>query len=369
MNPAEEEIDARFRQTTIFDKSPVISNVIFDLDSIRTDGLGSDNWVVTWADDDHQYVSWGDGVGFGAADMKEQSGPDRAGFGFGRIEGGFPDFTVHNVSGGKNPEHPIDPAFDGTGFGNAKGNGKCYGLLAVDGRIYAWRIGDGHPRHMAFSELYVSSDYCATWHFTGVRFAAEKFANRRGFFAPTFCNYGRDYAGSRDDYIYIYAPEISVDEGWEVQIPGRMSLMRVLRSDLENQDAYEYFAGMADQPTWSGDLEERQPAFEDRGRGLMRSSISYNAGLGRYLLMSQQVSRWDIRNGHIGIYDAPNPWGPWTEVLCQNAWDLGLQHGYKNVFYNFSNKWLSNDGRDFVMIYTGPSHDQFGAVSGHFEVV
>ena len=368
MNATEQEIDARFRQTTAFDKSPVIRNVTFDLDSIRTDGLGSDNWVVTWADDDHQYVSWGDGVGFGAADMKEQSGPDRVGFGFGRIEGDFPDFTVHNVSGGKNSEHPIDPVFDGTGFGNAKGNGKCYGMLAIDGKIYAWRIGDGHPQHMAFSELYVSDDYCATWWFAGVRYTKEHFANERGFFAPTFCNYGRNYEGSRDDYVYMYAPEVGVDEGWEVQIPGRMTLIRVDRSKIERPDSYEYFAGMAQrsQPTWSSDIEERQPAFEDRGRGLMRSSVSYNTGLGRYLLMSQQVSRWDIRNGHIGIYDAPEPWGPWTEVLCQNAWDLGLQHGYKNVFYNFSNKWLSDDGREFVMIYTGPSHDQFGAISGRF---
>lgn len=186
MNATEQEIDARFRQTTAFDKSPVIRNVTFDLDSIRTDGLGSDNWVVTWADDDHQYVSWGDGVGFG----------------FGRIEGDFPDFTVHNVSGGKNSEHPIDPVFDGTGFGNEKGNGKCYGMLAIDGKIYAWRIGDGHPQHMAFSELYVSDDYCATWWFAGVRYTKEHFANERGFFAPTFCNYGRNYEGSRDDYVY-----------------------------------------------------------------------------------------------------------------------------------------------------------------------
>jgi len=168
----------------------------------------------------------------------------------------------------------------------------------------------------------------------------------------------------------MYAPEVCVDEGWEVQIPGRMTLIRALRSKIERQDDFEYSAGFnwPDQPTWSDDIEDRAPVFEDRGRGLMRSSVSYNAGLRRYLLLSQQVSRWEIRNGHLGIYDAPEPWGPWTEVLCENAWHLGLQHGYKSVYYNFSNKWLSDDGRDFVMIYTGPSHDQFGAVRGRFKV-
>jgi TnpA family transposase len=30
-------------------------------------------------------------------------------------------------------------------------------------------------------------------------------------------------------------------------------------------------------------------------------------------------------------------------------------------------RYLTDDGREFVMLYTGPSHDQFGAVSGRFE--
>ena len=82
------------------------------------------------------------------------------------------------------------------------------------------------------------------------------------------------------------------------------------------------------------------------------------------------MSRWDIRNGHIGIYEAPEPWGPWKTALCANAWRIGkhgrLQHGYKSVFWNFSNKWLGEDGRDFVMVYTGPSHDQWGTLAPLF---
>ena len=82
-----------------------------------------------------------------------------------------------------------------------------------------------------------------------------------------------------------------------------------------------YFAGLekSGQPNWSSDIEARQPAFEDRARGLVRSSVSYNPGLPRYLLASQQVSRWDIRNGHIGIYDSPEPWGPVRGTLQERV--------------------------------------------------
>ncbi|HJX09709.1 MAG TPA: hypothetical protein VJ733_04335 [Candidatus Binatia bacterium] len=33
----------------------------------------SDNWCITWADNDHQYTSWGDGGGFGG-DQKDGRG-------------------------------------------------------------------------------------------------------------------------------------------------------------------------------------------------------------------------------------------------------------------------------------------------------
>jgi hypothetical protein len=86
-------------------------------------------------------------------------------------------------------------------------------------------------------------------------------------------------------------------------------------------------------------------------------------------LATQQVSRFQSSNGHIGVYDAPEPWGPWTTVLLANTWTLGLQNGSKTVFWNFSNKWLSTDGKSFVMVYTGPGSDSWGSVEGTFEVV
>jgi hypothetical protein len=141
-------------------------------------------------------------------------------------------------------------------------------------------------------------------------------------------------------------------------------------TSITDPATYEFFAGLdaGDKPLWSSDPDLRQPVFSDATNGVMRISVSYNPGLRRYLLTTQQVSRFQTGNGHIGIYDAPEPWGPWTTLLFANPWTLGLQNGSKTVFWNFSNKWSSADGVDFVMVYTGPGSDSWGTVEGSFEI-
>jgi hypothetical protein len=43
--------------------------------------------------------------------------------------------------------------------------------------------------------------------------------------------------------------------------------------------------------------------------------------------------------------------------------------GFRSTFYwNFSNKWLSPDGKDFVMIFTGTgSNDSWNTIRGRFD--
>ena len=45
----------------IYPPSPVISDIIWDFKSHVQQAPGSDNWPITWADDDNLYTSWGDG--------------------------------------------------------------------------------------------------------------------------------------------------------------------------------------------------------------------------------------------------------------------------------------------------------------------
>jgi hypothetical protein len=70
--------------------------------------------------------------------------------------------------------------------------------------------------------------------------------------------------------------------------------------------------------------------------------------------------------GHFGLFDAPEPWGPWTTVAYES--NFGEGHVEVSAFYwNFPTKWLSSNGRDFTLIFTGKNtNDSWNTVRGKF---
>jgi hypothetical protein len=161
--------------------SPVIARVEFDFATHRRLAPGSDNWPTTWADDGHLYSAWGDGGGFGGTNSQ-----GRVLLGVARIAGNPPNYTGKNVWGGFEPENPAQ-------FG-----GKSYGILCVAGVLYLWVAPQPNP-HLAHSQIASSKDHGATW-----RLADWKFPFSDSLTIPTFLNFGRDYAGARDGYVYSY---------------------------------------------------------------------------------------------------------------------------------------------------------------------
>ncbi|MFQ5583561.1 MAG: hypothetical protein ACE5GL_03905, partial [Calditrichia bacterium] len=180
----------------------------FHFSTLDERASGSDNWAITWADDDHQYTSWGDGGGFGGTNSN-----GRVSLGFARVEGPKNNYQGYNVWGGKNPENP------------AQFEGKCYGIISIDGTLWMWRTGSGSGSTSYDSQkLYKSTNHSATWQYAGVEYRTNDFSpSYPRFYAPTFCQFGKDYAGARDNYVYIYAPETN-NSSWNVQIPGRITL-------------------------------------------------------------------------------------------------------------------------------------------------
>ncbi|HFD80514.1 MAG TPA: DUF4185 domain-containing protein [Gammaproteobacteria bacterium] len=325
--------------------SASIGGISFRWESHQRRAPGSDNWPITWADDDNQYTSWGDGGGFGGDNVR-----GRVSLGVARIEGPADSYRGHNVWGGANAESP------------ATFTGKSYGIVCIDGILYLWRSGAGsNTTAFDFQRLYRSKDHGRTWVGADWQFTRED-----GFFAPTFLQFGRDYSGSRDGYVYIYAPERKTDR-WTIQKPGEIALIRVPRQRLFERGAYEFFAGEGKdgRPLWTHRVAERKPVFSDAANGVMRASATYNPGLDRYLLVTEHGRR---ARGNIGIYDAPTPWGPWTTVLFANA--FGAPHIEANTFFwVFSNKWTSVDGRRFTLVFTGrDANDSWNTVDGSFSL-
>ena len=159
-----------------FPPSPVIKSVAWaPADTIVRKAKGSDNWPITWADDGHLYTAYGDGNGF------EPRTPEKLSLGFARVEGGPDEFIGVNIR-----------SASGEHAGDGKAGLKASGMLMVEGVLYLWARNAGNAR------LAWSADHGTTWEWAGWKFTTS-------FGCPTFLNFGKDYAGARDDYVYVYS--------------------------------------------------------------------------------------------------------------------------------------------------------------------
>jgi CubicO group peptidase (beta-lactamase class C family) len=303
-------------RSTPYPPSPVIKGVTWaPTQSIIRKGKGGDNWPMTWADDDHLYTAYGDGNGF------EPFIADKLSLGFARVERGPNDFVGVNIR-----------AANGEQTGNGKAGKKASGMLMVDGVLYMW------ARNAVNARLAWSSDHGRTWEWSDWTFTTS-------FGCPTFLNFGRDYAGARDDYVYVY----SHDNDSAYLPADRMVLARVPKNRMKNHSSYDYFEGRdaMNKPVWTADIARRGAVFRHDG-GCYRSGVSYNAGLQRYV-WCQILPGEDPRfRGGFGIYDAPEPWGPWTTAYFTQAWDVGP--GETSCF---PTKWMSADGKTLHLVFSG----------------
>jgi CubicO group peptidase (beta-lactamase class C family) len=284
-------------------------------ETILRKAKGSDNWPLTWADDDHLYTAYGDGWGF------DPRVPEKLSLGIARIEHGPADFTGINVR---------SPSIEQKGDGKA--GKKASGLLMVDGVLYLW------VRNAGNAQLAWSNDHGKAWMWSDWKFTTS-------FGCPTFLNFGKNYAGARDDYVYVY----SHDQDSAYLPADRMVLARVPKGRIKDRAAYEFFKtlGAENRPVWSADLNERGAAFTHPGN-CYRSGISYNAGLKRYLWCQILPGKDPRFAGGFGVYDAPEPWGPWTTAYFTENWDVG-----PGETSSFPTKWMSADGKTLYLVFSG----------------
>jgi CubicO group peptidase (beta-lactamase class C family) len=304
-----------------YSNSPVISNISWDVPSlIIRKASGSDNWPMTWAKNDHLYTAYGDGYGF-----KPRVG-SKLSLGFARVEGTPPDFSGINIRSSN--EHPGD---------GQKGK-KASGLLMVDEILYMWvrnanENGEG-------SQLAWSSTLGENWQWSQWLF--EQF----GY--CTFINFGRNYDSARDDYIY----SISHDDKSAYKRADRFVLMRVPKKDILKRHCYEFFQklNVNRQPVWTKDIQARGSIFNEPEK-CYRSGISYNASLQRYFWWQAKFPEGidgKYASRSFGIFDAPEPWGPWTTVYYTNDWDVAT-----GETGTFPAKWMIDNGVTMYLVFSG----------------
>lgn len=332
-------IGSQISNAAPYPASPLIKKVIWaSKGSILRKAKGSDNWPMTWADDGNLYTTYGDGLGF------DPKVPAKLGLGFAKITGYPPHHNGINIRS----------LAENTGSGR-KGK-KGSGILMVNGVLYLWLFHAN--RNGAEAQLAWSEDYAQTWTFADWKFTE--------FGLCTFINYGKNYDGARDRYVYVVS-----HDGPQADTPAdSFVLMRASQNRIVDRKAYEFFQGIDPKghPVWTKNIDMRGPVFQNPGRCL-RSSIVYNESLRRYLWWQQVPNsrhpghdQGDTRfEGGFGIYDAPEPWGPWTTVFFTEKWDVG-----PGERAGFPTKWMSGDGRTCHLVFSGD--DCFSVRKVTFEV-
>ena len=284
---------------------------------IRIDARDSDNWPVTWMADGDQFTSYGDGKGFAPFVEKKLS------MGWARIKGGPRDFKGVNVRS-ETGERPGD---------GARGP-KVSGLLMVGRVLYAFARNTGN------SQLMWSEDEGKTWTW-GWKW-------ERGFASPSFLQYGPNYAGAKDEFVYVY----SQDGDSAYQSDDGVALARVHKDRIRVRGAWEYFVETkGGSAVWSKEIAERGLVWKFPAHA-QRVDAVYSPAMGRVLLLVG----YD-HSGGWGIYDAEQPWGPWSTAFHTNDWGLGDTHGYR-----LPPKWM--EGETMYLIYSGsnrsrPNYDAF----------
>lgn len=348
-NPSSSSPSVSSERTSLkapYPASSLFREIAWHWETHRTAAPGSDLWPITWGPDGNLYAAWGDGGGFGGSDSD-----GRVALGFARIEGGPLDFRGVNVNGGKNPENPA----------SFPDKGKTAGILYVDGKIFALiNLQDGAwpavTHVLAWSTNAGATWIKANWVFTkGV-----------GLFQPAkFLNFGPNYTRvpeHLDGFVYMLGPKQPA-QGHE---PTEILLARVPKDQLLNRESYQFFAGHGrdDQPLWNTEASTVKAIFKDPN-GTTTPTLAWDAPLRRFLLTSFHTGP-----GQLGMFEGPQPWGPWRTVAYYEHWG---QMGCKGegLTCDFPQKWMSADGLTLWSVFSayGPGakvgiqgHDRFNVV-------
>ena len=364
----------------------VPAGVTFHLDTIHRSVERGDNWCITWAADGSQVTSMDDGDWLHS---KEGGYHNRVY----RISGGPTDFEREELVG-----YPDFSGTEGSWFG--------YGIVSVDGALYSAvskTPGDSWSGPFRGVKLLKSVDNGRSWSRVDRHgnerplasddkarnlvspeemFSLEEFGRPHqtqeaypfSFF--DFVQHGRDHSAAPDEYLYIYGPEGAHTH--------ELLLARVEKQHLGRRDAWQYFVRCDnDEPVWAEDIEQRQPVFvypEKSQEGdcfgwySWLPSVVWNEGLGLYIMVNggtyaghelsssdkDYYDRWmHTRTGSLGFWYAENPWGPWHEFFYTDHWTVD-DPGNLTYQPKLSPKWIRDDGRRMVLIWSDAMKDENG---------
>jgi len=263
---------------------------------------------------------------------------------------------------------------DGAGY-----NFKPSGLISIAGVLYMaisrqkyGTLASGWVQSAGTCQIIKSSDHGVTW--TPVPpgnsqpYAAPMFANPR-FGAPSFVQYGQNYAGNtvHNSDLYVYA--ISPDGVWNNG--NYLTLGRCLLSNLPNLNGadWEFYRGGngMDSTRWVSDINSAvQILYKTRSVGM--TAMQYLPYCQRYLMIEWfyptlvSSTNNDTTQTTWEVYDSPAPWGPWRFVQSINFTPSGL--------YNPAvlHKSMATDNGQTLRLITAGNYNSQNAATGDYQL-
>ncbi|MCB1122051.1 MAG: DUF4185 domain-containing protein [Verrucomicrobiae bacterium] len=323
-------------QASPYPKSERFAGVQWDFGTNLLLAEGSDQWPMTQAKDGNLYGAWGDGWGWTKDDEKRSIGVTR-------IEGNPPDLVGTDLWG----------AGPGSGFA------KPEALIAIRNELFLFYTSGKSKDYSANTHLARSPDLGKTWTLSETRAFPDQ---PDGFRVRGICQFGPGYEGTRDEYVYVY---------FGFNFANDLFLARVSASRITHSDRYEWYAGTrtSGKPAWTKSFEAKTPVFSDANGSAWHVGVSYHPGLKRYFLCKPHFTEVDDREAafadpgiaSLGIFDAPEPWGPWTTVVYEDEFLDGL-HKFS---YFMPPKYFGEDDRSFWLVWSGwPEYDAIMLTQG-----
>lgn len=337
-------------------KSTYITDV--NLDIHRYHQATGDMWPLTWGADDNIYGAAGDNRG-SPMNFWRISGKPSGGL---TNQGDWIVDLVDNL--------PLDPAiYCRDPRVDRRWGIKPAGLLDVDGTLYFAVEGQNYGTEPSFNRqtnvhgwIITTKDYGKTWNREATR--VHFFTGRLS--SCHFLQFGRGYQGARDEFVYAYSP--AAEDGNSYWENGDFILLgRVRRDRILTRDSWEFYTGLngKNEPVWSKHDGSAVPVFR-YDKMTSENHVSYNKGIGRYIMGNYGFVDDDVnpRPNHQGVwpecanrsqltlYEAPEPWGPWSLFYQDDNWGT-----YGDYQPNFPPKWMSDDGRTMYMVSAGTWDD------------
>ena len=276
-----------------YPQSNRITAIQWEPGTYQSGGLGGGIWPVTWAANGSLLTAWGDGI---------VTCPQKVSYGFAALATELPGVGLNGLSCGPGPT----------------GKGKVMAMVGTSAATYAVvnLQNGGYPY-----PIWKSTDGGRNW---------AQSASTPSILLDSFVQVGRANAGAPGGYVYALEPSTT-----------QIRLLRVPAASVDNFGAYQYFSGTAFAPAWKTGKSGSTVIFTDPA-GVVRPTMTYDPALNRYLLAVAHSTSSTTGANKLGLFEAPNPWGPWRTVSYVENF-LGISGGR---FYgmHFPVKWQADGG-------------------------